>query len=216
MRQADLCLFVFSAFLSLFLDYDGGSRTGGISLSLEKEDEEPTSLSNPPSEPVSTVGTLTKKVSRLFASRVGGGSTTGAANARDSFGSTTSSAVPLTRAGARESSPGMRVGDVERGKRRSTSSAYGYESRRHPRASFTSARRRDSEVTVRMERGEDEEAGAEEEVLEEIFGGGVVGGFAERLLLGQSSRLLPFPSFGSRRSCLLTKSFLFILQPPKD
>ncbi|KAL7416337.1 hypothetical protein BDY24DRAFT_230900 [Mrakia frigida] len=178
---ASLPLFL-GAFLSLFLDYDGGSRTGGIALALEKEDEEPLSSSNPPSEPVSTVGTLTKKVSRLFASRVGGG---GGVDARGSFGSTTSSAVPLTRAGARESSPG---GDLERagggGKRRATSSAYGYE-RRPGRTSFSSNRRRDSDATVRMERGEGEEGEGEGEVLgvEEIFGGGVVGGFAERLLL---------------------------------
>ena len=162
------------SFLSLFLDYDGGSRTGGIALPIEKDDA-PTTNAPSDGQPVSTVGTLTKKVSRklsgIFASRVGSGTGASSSAARGSFGSMNSSAVPLGGVG----SPGVEGGRA--GKRRTTSSAYGYDRTRGLR----SVSRRESDATVRMERGDGHEA--EATVEEEIFGTGRVGGFAERLLL---------------------------------
>lgn len=200
---ASLPLFL-GSFLGLFLDYDGGSRTGGIALPIEKDDGQPTS-SPSDSQPISTVGTLTKKVSRklsgIFASRVGSGTGAASSAARGSFGSMNSSAVPLGGVGS-PSVDGGRSGKT----RRTTSSAYGYD--RRTRTSFAS--RRDSDATVRMERGDDPEG--EPTVEEEIFGVGRVGGFAERLLLGQSGSFDRTPFF----LILIDAGLDLVTQPRRD
>lgn len=170
-----LCLQILftGAFLSLFLNRDGGSRFGGIALPLEKDtsSDSPTTSgplqteSSPLLETEGGVGAapkqLVKRLSGYFANRVRGGP----ANAgRASFTSPASS-VPLA-----EAVP----------KRRAVSSAYGYNAPRSVgryRPSFS------SDATVRMERG----VAAEDEVPEEHLGHGLIGTLTERLLLANEA-----------------------------
>ena len=163
------------AFLSLFLNRDGGSRFGAIALPIEKDDtsaEGPTTSGlleaavspAPESEsgPAAVPKQLAKRLSGYFAERVMG---IQAGSTRASFAAEASS-VPLA-----EATP----------KRRTVSSAYGYSSGRSTngryRPSFS------SDATVRMERGD----ANDEPVQEEHLGTGLLGTLTERLLLANEA-----------------------------